>query len=107
MKSKHERDDAADLSELLRSARPEAPLPDGFRASVWRRIEQSEEATQSSPPWWVRLAWMWVEPRRAFATLALVSLLGAATGLVQGWQWSERLARDRYVTVVSPLSPWP
>jgi len=106
MKGNHGRDDTAGLSELLRSARPEGPLPDGFGASVWRRIEQSEEATASAP-WWVRLAWMWVEPRRAFATLALVSLLGAATGLVQGWQWSERLARDRYVTVVSPLSPWP
>jgi|GEM_PF-773818 len=107
MKSKHERDDAADLSELLRSARPEAPLPDGFGASVWRRIEQSEEAAGPCSPWWIRLAQLWLEPRRALATLALVSLLGAATGLLQGWQWSERLARDRYVSVVSPLTHWP
>jgi hypothetical protein len=96
------------LDELLRRARPEVRLPAGFAAGVWRRIEAVDASIGfTGEPWWMRLVALWLEPRRALTTLLVVCVLGMATGLVQGWQQSERLARERYVARVSPVSPWP
>ncbi|MCX7866869.1 MAG: hypothetical protein N2438_07030 [Limisphaera sp.] len=96
------------LRQLLRAARPEGALPPGFAAAVWRRIEQTEAASAGHwATWLMEAAGFLCEPRRALALLSGIALLGAAAGLVLGWQQSEELARQRYLAAVSPLSSWP
>lgn len=82
-------------------------MPPGFVASVWRRIELSQTPVSGWATLLLRCAGFLLEPRRALAALVAVSLLGALTGLVQGWQRAREVARERYVTAVSPLNPWP
>ncbi len=98
--------DEQTLRDLVRQARPTGALPPDFAASVWRRIEQSQTTTDSR--WQRRLtevAAFFCEPRHALATLGAVLFLGALTGLIQGWQQSEDLARQRYLTAVRPPLP--
>ncbi len=95
------------LKALLRAARPSPAVPPQFVAAVWRRIEAGEADTCAGPWWLVRLADWLTQPRRALATLAVLMLLGAGTGLMQGWMRSHEVARARYLAAVSPPEPGP
>jgi len=98
--------DEQTLRHLVRQARPSGALPPDFAAAVWRRIEQSEAITKGRWQQWLTqaAAFLW-EPRHVIATFAAALFLGAVTGLIQGWQQSEDLARQRYLTAVRPLLP--
>jgi len=76
-------------------------------AAVWRRIEAGEVDIPAGPWWLMRLADWLAQPRRALAVLAVLMLLGAGTGLVQGWMRSHEVARARYLAAVSPQEPGP
>jgi hypothetical protein len=98
--------DEQTLRHLVRQARPSGALPPDFAAAVWRRIEQSQATTDRRWQHWLTEAAAFLcEPRHALATLGAVLFLGALTGLIQGWQQSEDLARQRYLTAVRPLLP--
>lgn len=95
------------LMALLRAARPSPGVPPQFAAAVWRRIKAGEADLPAGPWWLMRLADWLAQPRRALAALAVLILLGAGTGLVQGWRHSHEVARARYLAVVSPQEPGP
>lgn len=92
---------------LLRAARPSPAVPPPFAAAVWRRIGAGETDLAAGPWWLFRLADWLAQPRRALAALAVLMLLGAGTGLVQGWRQSHEVARARYLSAVSPQQPGP
>ena len=94
------------LRRLVRQARPTGALPPDFAAAVWRRIEQRQATTDSRWQQWLTQAAAFLsEPRHVMATLAAALFLGALMGLIQGWQQSEDLARQRYLTAVRPPLP--
>jgi hypothetical protein len=95
------------LMAWLRTARPSPAVPPQFAAAVWRRIEAGEVDIPAGPWWLMRLADWLAQPRRALAVLAVLMLLGAGTGLVQGWMRSHEVARARYLAAVSPQEPGP
>jgi len=95
------------LMAWLRTARPSPAVPPQFAAAVWRRIEAGEVDIPACPWWLMRLADWLAQPRRALAALAVLMLLGAGTGLVQGWMRSHEVARARYLAAVSPQEPGP
>jgi hypothetical protein len=87
------------LTALLRSGRPGAELPPGFRDAVWRRIEKGE---QVSPGFVERLARLFSTPRLATVAVTVVVLVAAGVGAVRGMHKGEQQARDRYVASVDP-----
>lgn len=87
------------FARLLRAARPNAELPPGFQKSVWRRIEQGERPAAGVME--LLAGWL-LTPRLATAALAVVILLAAGAGAVQGMRTGEQEARDRYVASVDP-----
>lgn len=93
------------LSALLREARPAPPLPPRFQAAVWRRIEQAEAPLVPSPPpwrWLQRAAELLLLPRVALASLTVLLVAGALTGLVGRTDHRKQLAQERYWSAVAP-----
>jgi len=100
-----EKDEA--LSKLLRTWKPDAPLPPRFQEAVWNRVARAEVRQASGP--WTRLV-RWVEetfprPRFALSYVFILLFLGLGTGL---WQAHGKTAqgdtewRARYVQMVDP-----
>ena len=96
--------DDARLRVLLRESRPEPELPPGFQNAVWRRIERAELPAPAPPAadWLEAFAAWFLRPRRAFATAAVVLLLGLSLGIARGASHATDLAKARYLDSVSP-----
>lgn len=96
--------DDVKLKALLRTSRPEPELPPGFQSAVWRRIERAEKPVPAPPAadWLDALAAWFLRPRRAFATAAVMLLLGLSLGIARGAGRANDLAKERYVDSVSP-----
>jgi hypothetical protein len=96
--------DDAKLRALLRESHPVPDLPPGFENAVWRRIERVETLTMSRPAadWLNRLAQWFLRPGRAFATAAVMLVLGISLGIVEGATQGKDLAKSRYLDSVSP-----
>jgi hypothetical protein len=80
-------------------ARPQAELPPGFQAAVWRRIEHGDMSPVNVLE---RLARWFLTPRLATALAAAVLLVAAGAGAMRGVHKAERESRDRYVASVDP-----
>ena len=89
------------LKEHLGNSRPSVPLPPRFRENVWRRIEAAESASTKSG-WLERLAALFLRPRLALATAAVLVVAGALLGVQAGNQVSHKDAQVRYVAAVAP-----
>ena len=97
---------AEPLRALLRAARPDPSLPPRFQEAVWRRI-----ASAASPPrgagavsaWLDRAAACLWRPRLALTGLAVLLVVGTSIGVLQGTALADELAKQRYLTSVSPL----
>jgi hypothetical protein len=96
--------DDTELRALLRESRLAPDLPPGFQDAVWRRIERREKPAPALPAadWVDVLAAWFLRPRRAFATAAVVLLLGLSLGIVSGAGQANDLAKARYLDSVSP-----
>jgi hypothetical protein len=96
--------DDARLSALLGESSVAPDLPPGFQDAVWRRIERAEKPTTSPPSadWLDALAAWFLRPRRAFATAAVVLLLGLSLGIARGSGQANDLAKARYLDSVNP-----
>ena len=72
--------DNPQLRELLRTALPEAQVPNRFGAVVWQRIQARSRA--SANRWWVRLfeSASASLARPAFAAIALLLAVGGGAG---------------------------
>ena len=101
--------DDAKLSQLLREARPAPPLPPGFQNAVWRRLEKAEPPQEpfSLAGWLDRCAAWLLRPRLAAAGLAVLLLVGALVGVMDGVSLSKQAAQQRYLASVSPMSHTP
>lgn len=94
------------LSALLRGARPAPPLPPGFQPAVWRRLEAAQAAREmgSLAEWMDRaVAWL-LRPRMALAGVAAMLLVGTSIGILQGANLANALAKQQYLSAVSPLA---
>jgi len=98
--------DEARLHALLREARPAPDLLPGFENAVWRRIERVEAPAVARPTahWLDRLVEWFLRPGRAFASAAIMIVLGTSLGIAEGATHAKDLARERYVDSVSPPS---
>ena len=96
--------DEAKLRALLRESRPAPDLPPGFENTVWRRIERAEApaAARPAPDWLDHLAAWFLRPGRAFATAAVMLMLGLSLGFAEGASRGKDLAKARYLDSVSP-----
>jgi hypothetical protein len=96
--------DEAKLRALLRESRPAPDLPPGFQDAVWRRIERTEAPAAARPAadWLDHLAAWFLRPGRAFATAAVMLVLGLSLGIAQGASRGKDLAKARYLDSVSP-----
>ena len=100
-----EKDEA--LSKLLRTWKPDAPLPPRFQESVWKRIESGEPCA-TVPFWRVLVARIEAAFRRPIVAAAYVTIL-LLVGVGVGYRHAEdRTAqaqsdlRSRYVQSVDP-----
>src|ERR1035441_821929 len=87
------------LRALLRESRVDPELPPGFENAVWRRIERAERTTPAQPAadWLDALVAWFLRPRRAFATAAVVLVLGLSLGFARGVGQANDLAKARYL----------
>ena len=99
MKTNSQSPDDGGLRALLRESRFAPELPPGFQAAVWRRIERAEAPAAD---WLDALAAWFLRPRRAFATAAVMLLLGLSLGIARGANSANDLAKARYLDSVSP-----
>jgi hypothetical protein len=99
MKTNSQPPDDGGLRALLRESRVAPELPPGFQDAVWRRIERAETPAAD---WLDALAAWFLRPRRAFATAAVVLLLGLSLGIARGASSATDLAKARYLNSVSP-----
>ena len=106
MNTTREMPDDAKLGALLRECRPAPDLPAGFQNAVWRRIERAEApaVSRSAADWLDHLAAWFLRPGRAFATAAVMLVLGISLGIAEGASHAKNLARERYLDSVSPPS---
>ncbi|MCZ7639535.1 MAG: hypothetical protein M5U12_27910 [Verrucomicrobia bacterium] len=97
--------DAA-LRTLLRAARPDPPLPPRFQEGVWRRIDGASTAREARTvaAWLDRAVASLLRPRLALTGVAVMLLLGTTIGVVQGMDLAQEMAKQRYLTAVSPLA---
>jgi hypothetical protein len=88
----------------LHESRPSPELPPGFHNAVWRRVERSPSRSRSTPTVeWLDLAAAWlVRPRLALVGIAVLLVVGASIGLMQGSRLATELAKQQYVASVSP-----
>jgi hypothetical protein len=92
-------DQDPELRRLLRESDAAPGLRPGFRAAVWRRIEDGD----ASPVWSPAALWrLLTGPRWALATLALAMLVGAVLGSQSATDASRHHAQERYVSVIAP-----
>lgn len=109
---KQQREDAQ-LKELLSSWTPTGRLPANFGNTVWNRIH----AWEDQPPLlalirerfqvWLRTSF--TTPAAAFSCVALLLVIGGATGWVQARHESARVTEElsnRYVHSVAPAVNW-
>lgn len=93
------------LHGLLQAARPQLELPPRFRENVWRRLERPAAST-GLDHWIAALAGLFLKPRFALATIAVVLVTGAALGLWNGQAQARLTAQERYVaSVAMPVAP--
>jgi len=93
----------AKLQELLRGSRATPPLPPRFQEYVWRRIGDAEAPARPAP--WLDALVNWVlRPRLAFASVAVLMLVGILLGTRGGAQAARHDAQARYIASVAPGS---
>ena len=100
-----EKDEA--LSKLLRTWKPDAPLPPRFQEAVWNRITHAETA-KAAGHWTIFSGWVeaiFARPGFALSYVAILLFTGLGAGL---WQAHGRAVhgetewRARYVQMVDP-----
>src|ERR1051325_6340368 len=105
MKKENLNPDDAKLSSLLRESRVAPELPPRFQETVWRRIADSKTAKASDSPTWIdSLLALVMQPRLAFAALAVLIAAGAAFGMREGSELARQDAEVRYLASVAPNS---
>ncbi len=94
------------LSQILRECRPAPGIPPGFQEAVWRRIERAEAGAGPSvlPGWLARLASWASGPQFALASVGVMLVLGTVLGLMDGRALTMKMAQERYLAAVSPLT---
>lgn len=103
MNEENQNPDDARLRAMLRQSLPAAPLPPRFQQEVWRRIERAEAGHSVEKRNWLDLIASWiVRPKLAFASAAVLVLMGALLGVREGFQTARHDAQTRYLAAVAP-----
>ena len=91
------------LSALLRASRLSPDLPPRFRDNVWHRIEAAATPARSES-WLDALALLLLRPKFAFASVAILLIVGSLLGVHDGSQIARHDAQIRYLASVAPES---
>ncbi len=103
MTTHHQESNDRGLAHLLRENRPELDVPPGFRDRVWRQIARAEATeTMPEPHGLVAFARWLLYPRRAYAGIAAMLVLGGLFGTLSGLDAAHKVAQARYVASVAP-----
>jgi hypothetical protein len=89
------------ISALLREARVAPALPPRFSEQVWRRIEHAG-APAKADSWLDALANLLFRPRWAVAAVAILVLVGALVGTLDGRSAARQNAQMTYLAAVAP-----
>lgn len=94
--------ETARLTALIRSVETPPEVPPWFTAQLLRRLRRERNVTSSESRVDALLGWL-LQPRHAFAGLALAVLLGGGLGLHRGQQATLHLAEVRYLDAIDPV----
>lgn len=99
-------DDLA-LRRIVRDAHPDAQLPPGFSASVWRRIQIHADAGANWGSRFDRLVDWCFLPRHALAGMASMIILGVLAGWLTSQPDTFRSSQEHYLALVNPYQAKP
>lgn len=95
-----------ELDQLIRQSAPEPEFESAFQREIWARIAIAEQAKQKGPVAWLGAALDFLSrPAPAFATAAVMLLLGAGLGRGVSDTGSPAASRDAYLASINPLAP--
>lgn len=106
MKANQPAEKDADMDQILKQWSVDAPLPPRFQEQVWKRIASAEARPEAAIGFWslVRRV-VEARPNFAYAYVAVLLLLGVASGAWAAQHQANRLNADlgsRYVQSVDP-----
>lgn len=99
MNTQNQNPDNRPLHALLRESRPAPGLPPRFQENVWHRIARVPR-TSPVATWAEALIALLFRPRFAFATVAVLLMLGGFLGSLDGTAQARQAAQDRYLGAV-------
>lgn len=99
------------LSRVLREWRSDAPLPPGFQASVWHRIDLKNVEHDRGSLFEIILIWLnhfVARPQMAAALIAVLVMVGVTAGWTQGVHENAKVQNQlaqRYIATLDPYQP--
>jgi len=95
-----------ELDQLIRQSTPKPEFESAFQREVWARIAIAEQSRKRGPVAWVEAALAFLSrPAPAFATAAVMLLLGAGLGWNLPGSQDPAASRDAYLASINPLAP--
>lgn len=95
-----------ELDQLIRQSTPKPEFEPSFQREIWARIAIAGQAGKSGPAAWLESAFAFLSrPAPAFATAAVMLLLGAGLGRGVPGAGSRAASRDAYLVSINPLTP--
>ncbi len=101
-----ELDELDELDELIRRTHPKPDFDRSFLRETWARIAVAEAGRRKGAMAWIEAALGYLSrPAPAFATAAVMILLGAGLGRGHSDPDDAVVSRETYLASINPLSP--
>lgn len=95
-----------ELDQLIRGSSPKPEFDSSFQREIWARIAVAERERRKSPMEWLEEALARLSrPAPAFATAAVMLLIGAGLGREVADAKNSGASRDAYLASINPLVP--
>jgi len=94
-----------ELDQLIRQSTPKPDFESAFQREIWARIAVAEQAKKQGLMVWIEAALgVLSRPAPAFATAAVMLLLGVGLGTSVPEAGSPTASRDAYLASINPLA---
>lgn len=95
-----------ELDQLIRESSPKPEFDSSFQREIWARIAFAERERKKGPMAWLEEALARLSrPAPAFATAAVMLLIGAGLGRGVAGPENSGASRDAYLAAINPLAP--
>jgi len=95
-----------ELDELIRESSPQPEFDSSFQREIWARIAIAERERKKGLLTWLEEALAKLsKPAPAFATAAVMLLIGAGLGRGVAGPENSGASRDAYLASINPLTP--